>query len=149
MGWGTPKFKVDCIAPTKSWYLPFWDILKLMGGVESLEQSPEYRHWFRMNIHMIIEHVLSPLTTAMNDGIYLQCGDGKTRLCFPILYLYPADYQEQATLGNFVNGPCPKCTAPRGHLEEFRVPYLNEEELDPAFDWVNGPPPRTDAHACL
>lgn len=125
----------------------FSNFVMLMEGVEKLEQSTEYREWFRMNVHMILEHVISPLKPAMTDGIYLPCSDGETRLCVPILTQYPADYEEQSTLGNFMRGACPKCIGPRGHLEEFRVPFLNDMEVDMSSDWTNGPPARTDEHA--
>jgi Plavaka transposase len=92
---------------------------------------------------MVLEHVLALLKSAMNDGIYLKCADGKMRFCFPILCQYLADYEEQILLANLVKGVCPKCLGQRGHLESFRC--LDQRE--PAPSWINGAQPRLDEEA--
>src|SRR5204862_5158508 len=89
---------------------------------------------------MVLRYVLAPLESAMNDGIYLKCADGKIRFCFPILCQYLADYEEQVLLANLVKGACPKCLGQRAHLEAFR--HLDRSES--AASWLSGALPRLD-----
>jgi len=46
----------------------------------------------------------------------MDCADGKTRLCFPILSAWIADHAEHATLHGIGSKSCPKCGVPSQEL---------------------------------
>jgi hypothetical protein len=52
----------------------------------------------------------------MREGIRITCGDGKTRLCFPVLCEYIADMEEQWLLTCLIRPTCPKC--PKRYIEQ-------------------------------
>lgn len=135
--------RLVALLPRKSGNIIVFTLTNAFIGLERHEQSDEYREWFRNSIHMVLEHVLAPLKSAMNDGIYLKCADGQTRLCFPILCQYLADYEEQVLLANIIRGGCPKCLGVRGHLEAFR----RLDQREPAASWIGGASPRLDKEA--
>jgi hypothetical protein len=56
----------------------------------------------------------------MKTGIPMICGDGKSRLCFPVLSQYIADMEEQWLLTCLVRPSCPKC--PKRHLTQAPIP---------------------------
>src|SRR5579859_5342594 len=45
----------------------------------------------------------------MRGGTPMLCANGKKRLCFPVLYQYISDMEEQWLLTNQVKPTCPKC----------------------------------------
>ena len=78
-------------------------------GVETHEKSEEFRIWSRSVCHAVIRKTLEPLEKYMTKGIHLKCGDGVTRLCFPVLCQYIADMEEQWLLCCMKQQTCPKC----------------------------------------
>jgi hypothetical protein len=89
-------------------------------GIETHRSSKDYSSWFRGVIHTILRKVLEPLEKVMRTGIRMVCGDGKTRLCFPVLCEYIADMEEQWLLTCLINPSCPKC--PKRKIVESPIP---------------------------
>jgi len=53
--------------------------------------------------------ILAPLHYVSHEGMVMNCADGKTRLCFPILSAWIADHAEHTTLHGICSKSCPKC----------------------------------------
>jgi len=49
-------------------------------------------------LRAVFDLVLAPLHEVVQEGTVMDCADGKTRLCFPILSAWIADHAEHATL---------------------------------------------------
>jgi len=56
--------------------------------------------------------VLAPLEQVVQEGTVMDCADGKTHLCFPILSAWMADHAEHAALHRIGSMSCPKCEVP-------------------------------------
>ena len=56
--------------------------------------------------------VLAPLQQVARQGTVMDSGDGKTRLCFPILSAWIADHAEHAALQGIGSKSCLKCDVP-------------------------------------
>jgi hypothetical protein len=80
-----------------------------MTGVEKHENTLEYRIWRRQIFHACINYAMKPLEKVMKSGIEIQCGDGRTRLIYPILCQYIGDMEEQWLLTCLRRPFCPKC----------------------------------------
>ncbi|KZT31541.1 hypothetical protein SISSUDRAFT_973309, partial [Sistotremastrum suecicum HHB10207 ss-3] len=64
--------------------------------------------------HASMRVLLEPLIQAGKDGIYLLDPKGRTRLCFPILAIYPCDYPEQTLVCTTrYMSSCPRCHSPK------------------------------------
>ena len=63
----------------------------------------------------------------------MDCADGKTRLCFPILSAWIADHAEHAALHGIGSKSCPKCEVPSKELGEN--PRNIYEARDYALYW--------------
>ena len=63
----------------------------------------------------------------------MDCADGKTRLCFPILSAWIADHAEHAALHGIGSKSCPKCEVPSKELGEN--PQKIYETHDNALYW--------------
>ena len=61
--------------------------------------------------------VLAPLQQVAREGTVMDCADGKTCLCFPILSAWIADHAEHAALQGIGSKSCPKWEVP---CEELR-----------------------------
>ena len=75
-------------------------------------------------MHDVLEHVLWPLVSRMEDGINMICPDGKHRLCVPVLAQYISDYKEQRSVACVLQGFCPKCGIPM-----FRKPTADTPDV--------------------
>ena len=63
-------------------------------------------------LRAVINVVLAPLQEVVQEGTVMDCADGKTRPCFPILSAWIADHAEHAAL----HGICSKlCLSVRFH----------------------------------
>ena len=60
------------------------------------------------SLQAVFDLVLTPLYYVSNEGMVIDCADGKIRLCFPILSAWIADHAEQMTLHGIGHKPCPK-----------------------------------------
>ncbi|KAG8917467.1 hypothetical protein FRC02_003101 [Tulasnella sp. 418] len=69
--------------------------------------------------HCALKEVFKSLEVAGTNGVRLTTGDGKVRLCFPILACYVADYPEQClvTCTRFMD--CPICPCKKARLGEY------------------------------
>jgi len=69
-------------------------------------------------LRAVFDLVLAPLQQVAQGGTVMDCADGKTRLCFPILSAWIADHAEHATLHGIGSKSCPKCEVPCKELGE-------------------------------
>ncbi len=93
--------------------------------------------------------LLEPLIEAGKSGVEMLCANGKTRLVYPILAAYIADYPEQCLIGGCMENRCPKCKAkydelgdhvclpPREQKETIRILKQASDGLEPPelTDW--------------
>jgi len=63
-------------------------------------------------LRAIFDLVLAPLQEVVQEGTVMDCADGKTHLCFPILSAWIADHAEHAALHGIGSKSCPKCKVP-------------------------------------
>jgi hypothetical protein len=73
--------------------------------------------------HHCVSHMLQPLKSAGEVGIYMSSGDGVTRRTFPILACFVGDYPEQVLVSGCKSGDCPKCLATRLELGQLEDSY--------------------------
>ncbi|KAK0445549.1 hypothetical protein EV421DRAFT_1902490 [Armillaria borealis] len=99
--------------------------------------------------HTCMRSLLEPLIEAGKNGIEMLCADGQTRLVYPILAAYVADYPEQCLIGGCMENRCPKCKAksdklgdhvcspPRDQKETIQILKQASDGLDPPefADW--------------
>jgi len=53
--------------------------------------------------------VLAPLQHVAQEGMIMDCADGKTRLCFPIFVAWIVDHAEHVALNGIGSKLCPRC----------------------------------------
>jgi len=63
-------------------------------------------------LRAVFDLVLAPLQLVAQEGTVMDCADGKTRLCFPILSAWIVDHAEHAALQGIGSMSCPKCQVP-------------------------------------
>jgi len=68
-------------------------------------------------LRAVFDLVLAPFQPVAQEGTVMDCADGKTRLCFPILSAWIVDHAEHAALQGIGSKSCPKCEVP---CEELR-----------------------------
>ena len=66
----------------------------------------------------VFDLILAPLQEIANDGAVMDCADGKTRLCFPILSAWIADYAEHTILNGISSKSCLQCEVPATELDQ-------------------------------
>ena len=59
------------------------------------------------------------LEEASQIGLEIECADGQTRLCFPIIAGFMADYEEQTIITGIASTTCPICTVPPRHRQDL------------------------------
>jgi len=64
-------------------------------------------------LRAVFDLVLAPLQEVVQEGTVMDCADGKTRQCFPILSVWIA---EHAALHGIGSKSCPKCEVPSKEL---------------------------------
>ena len=67
-------------------------------------------------LQAVFDLVLAPLQEVVQEGRVMDCADGKTRLCFPILAAWITDHAEHAALHRIGSKSCPKCEVPSKKL---------------------------------
>jgi len=60
-------------------------------------------------VQAVFDLVLVPLQLVAQERTVMDCADGKTRLCFPILSAWITDHAEHAALQEIGSKSCPKC----------------------------------------
>ena len=68
------------------------------------------------SLQAVFDLIFAPLQPVTQDGTVMDCSDGKTRLCFPILSAWIADHAENATLHGISSKSCPRCEVPGREL---------------------------------
>jgi len=63
-------------------------------------------------LRAVFDLVLARLQPVAQEGTVMDCADGQTRLCFPILSAWIADHAEHAALQGIRSKSCPKCEVP-------------------------------------
>ena len=67
-------------------------------------------------LRAVFDLVLAPLQEVVQEGTVMDCADGKTSLCFPIMSAWIADHTEHAALHGIGSQSCPKCEVPSKEL---------------------------------
>jgi len=67
-------------------------------------------------LRAVFDLVLVPLQQIAREGTVMDCAEGKTRLCFPILSAWITDHAEHAALQGIGSTLCPKCEVPGEEL---------------------------------
>ena len=67
-------------------------------------------------LQAVFDLILAPLQEITNNGVVMDCTDGKTRLCFPILSTWIADHAEHTILNGISSESCPQCEVPATKL---------------------------------
>ena len=67
-------------------------------------------------LQAVFNLILAPLQEIAKDGAVMDCADGKTRLCFPILSAWIADHAEHTILDGLSSNSCPQCEVPATEL---------------------------------
>ena len=67
-------------------------------------------------LQAVFDLILVPLQEIANDGAVMDCADGKTRLCFPILSTWIADHAEHTILNGMSSKSCSQCEVPATEL---------------------------------
>jgi len=63
-------------------------------------------------LRAVFDLVLAPLQPVAQEGTVMDCADGKTGFCFPILSASITDHAEHAALQGIGSKSCPKCEVP-------------------------------------
>ena len=64
------------------------------------------------SLQAVFDLILAPLQEIANDGTMMDCADGKTCLCFPILSTWIGDHAEHTILNGISSNSCPQCEVP-------------------------------------
>ena len=104
---------------------------KLLG--ESAPADEAQRQTNANALPAIFDLVLALLEEAGQEGIVMDCADGKTSLCLPILLAWIADHGKHAALHRIGSKSCPKCEIPSKELGENRRKLY--EARDYALYW--------------
>jgi len=83
---------------------------KLTGGSGRADEAQ--RKTNTDALRAVFDLVLAPLQEVVQEGTVMDCADGKTCLCFPILSAWIADHAEHAALHGIGSKSCPKCEVP-------------------------------------
>jgi hypothetical protein len=89
--------------------------LILLGILPKIPKKPR-EHTTKRSWHNAVRKILAPLEIAGRDGIELKCADGFTRLAFPRIACWIADYPEMCLLTMVKQKWCPRCECPPDEL---------------------------------
>jgi len=79
---------------------------------ESARANEAQRQTNADTLRAVFDLVLAPSQPVAQEGMVMDCADGKTRLCFHILSAWIADHAEHAALQGIGSKSCPKCKDP-------------------------------------
>jgi hypothetical protein len=80
------------------------------GKTQALKQQQDYN---REVLRSIFELIFTRLDEVSEHGRHMLCSDGYTRLCFPVICAWTADYSENINLHSIQSGHCHVCEAPK------------------------------------
>ncbi|KAN0139632.1 hypothetical protein V8E53_002294 [Lactarius tabidus] len=69
--------------------------------------------------HTCLRHILEPLVTAGNDGVFMSTASGDIHHVHPILASFIGDYPEQVLTTCMLTGDCPRCGTTTNNLGNF------------------------------
>jgi hypothetical protein len=69
--------------------------------------------------HACLRHILEPLVTAGNDGVFMSTASGDVHRVHPILASFIGDYPEQVLTTCTLTGDCPRCGTTTDNLGNF------------------------------
>ena len=104
---------------------------KVTGESAPADEPP--RQTFADALWAVFDLLLASLHEVVQEGTVMDCADGKTLLCFPILSAWIADPAEHAALHGIGSKSCPKCEVPSKELGED--PRKIYEARDYALYW--------------
>jgi len=67
-------------------------------------------------LRAVFDLVLAPLQEVVQESTVMDCADGKTPVCFPIVSAWIADHAEHAALNGIGSKSCPECEVPSKEL---------------------------------
>jgi len=79
---------------------------------ESARANEAHRQTNADVLRAVFDLILAPLQQIAREGMVMDCADGKTRLCFPILSAWIVDHAEHAALQGIGSKSCPKFEVP-------------------------------------
>ena len=119
--------------------------LILLGLLPKIPKNPA-RETTRKTFHEAIHHMLRPFEDAGRGGVDVVCADGYTRMVFPRIAIWIADYPEMITLTLVKSMWCPQCECPPDNLSSLtgtpftpRIPahyvLMSTAELESVGQW--------------
>ena len=97
----------------------------------------EYREIAKECMQYAFREAFKSLKDLPDDGVVMDCPDGKKRRCFPVLAVWSADHMENCELHAAKSNSCPKCLVPSKELgtmmSEGVYPMRNPEEHNRKF----------------
>ncbi|THH03596.1 hypothetical protein EW145_g6149 [Phellinidium pouzarii] len=125
-------------------YLPKVKFQCFEGGSDDEARSRIWNFF-----HHCMRVLLVPLIEAGENGIEMLCVDGFSRIVFPILAAYVADYPEQCLVTCCKSFRCPKCVVPRAELASKKKYPLREPDKTLELLRRNAEPFRINAPAAF
>ncbi|THG92926.1 hypothetical protein EW145_g8533, partial [Phellinidium pouzarii] len=125
-------------------YLPKVKFQCFEGGSDDEARSRIWNFF-----HHCMRVLLVPLIEAGENGIEMLCADGFSRIVFPILAAYVADYPEQCLVTCCKSFRCPKCVVPRAELASKKKYPLREPDKTLELLRRNAEPFRINAPAAF
>lgn len=110
--------------------------LILIGLLPKVPRKPR-EHATKRAYHTALREILRPLEAPARDGIEMRCADGRTRVVFPRIGSFLADYPEQCLLTLVKQGWCPRCELPPAKFPGYNRRSIRrspEQHLDMSED---------------
>ncbi|RPA84845.1 hypothetical protein BJ508DRAFT_194628, partial [Ascobolus immersus RN42] len=73
------------------------------------EEKEKYKAYKDDVLHQVLEHILAPMKSAMEEGMLMDCADGQVRIVVPKLAGWIADYQEYSKIYQINKDGCAVC----------------------------------------
>lgn len=111
-----------------------WPVYLTLGNIDASVSKLECFTEDRRSVegyqlfHDCMRALLKPLIEAGQNGVEMLCSDGRTRLVFPLLAAYVADYPEQCLIAGCGERRCPKCTVTSKELGDPLHSVLRDPE---------------------